>query len=198
MAEYFQDRLALLDERLQTFLKTILHLGGYCTAEQARRFEIAASATRVLARLRTLERAGFLRRVAVYPLVYQTTGSTTRLLEKSPAPRVAVLLVAPPVPAVGRADVASGVHFGPGGRGGHVHADSAAQTHFDSSHDPVNLCFPATKNQSRTQPQEPSKPSQKSHSQSWFRLQPRPFRPGTWRSIRLCYRQRLDSRGPSI
>src|SRR5205823_12899307 len=125
-------------------------------------------------------------------------GSTTRLLEKSPAPRVAVLLVAPPVPAVGRADVASGVHFGPGGRGGHVHADSAAQTHFDSSHDPVNLCFPATKNQSRTQPQEPSKPSQKSHSQSWFRLQPRPFRPGTWRSIRLCYRQRLDSRGPSI
>ena len=81
MAEYFQDRLALLDERLQTFLKTILHLGGYCTAEQARRFEIAASATRVLARLRTLERAGFLRRVAVYPLVYQTTGSTTRLLE---------------------------------------------------------------------------------------------------------------------
>jgi hypothetical protein len=34
-----------------------------------------------LARLRSLESASFLRRVAQYPLVYQTTGSATRLLE---------------------------------------------------------------------------------------------------------------------
>jgi hypothetical protein len=81
MAERFQDRLALLDEGLRMFLKTLVHLGGYCTAEQAKRLGIAGSETRVLARLRSLERTGFLRRVAQYPVVYQTTGSATRLLE---------------------------------------------------------------------------------------------------------------------
>lgn len=48
--------------------------------EQAKQFGIAGSETRALARLRALERAGFLRRVAVYPVVYQITGSTTRML----------------------------------------------------------------------------------------------------------------------
>jgi hypothetical protein len=76
----FSERLALLDERADEFLKTLGVLGGYCTAEQARRLGIAKSATRVLAHLRGLERGGFLRRLDVYPVVYQVTKSATRLL----------------------------------------------------------------------------------------------------------------------
>jgi hypothetical protein len=80
MKQRFQTRAALLEERIETFLKTLTELGGYCTLEQAKRLELANSETRVLARLRDLDRAGFLRRVADYPVVYQITGSTTRLL----------------------------------------------------------------------------------------------------------------------
>jgi hypothetical protein len=72
MAEAFQDRLALLDGGLQTFPKTLFCLGGYCTAEQARWFEIAGgSTTRVLAT--GLEGRGLFRRVACKPK-HETAG----------------------------------------------------------------------------------------------------------------------------
>jgi hypothetical protein len=80
MVSPFSGRLALLDERTDEFLKTIACLGGYCSAEQVRRLGIARSPTRVLAHLGDLERAGFLRKVARHPVVYQVTKSTTRLL----------------------------------------------------------------------------------------------------------------------
>jgi hypothetical protein len=80
MVSPFSGRLALLDERADEFLKTVAYLGGYCSAEQAQRLGIARSPTQVLAHLRDLERAGFLRKVAGYPVVYQVTKSTTRLL----------------------------------------------------------------------------------------------------------------------
>src|SRR5437763_6825647 len=80
MATRFSERLASLDERSGEFLRTLAYLGGYCSAEQARRFDIANSPTRVLARLKALERAGFLRRVVLYPLVYQVTKSVTRMV----------------------------------------------------------------------------------------------------------------------
>lgn len=80
MACRFSKRLALLDERADDFLRTLALLGGYCTAEQAQRLRVAQSPTRVLAYLRGLERAGFLRKVAAYPVVYQVTKSATRLL----------------------------------------------------------------------------------------------------------------------
>ncbi len=80
MATRFRRRLLLLDERADDFLQTLVHLGGYCTAEQAQELGLASSATRVLARLRCLEEAAFLRRVANYPVVYQVTRSATRLL----------------------------------------------------------------------------------------------------------------------
>jgi len=72
--------MALLDENIEGFLKILTELGGYCTLEQAKALEVANSDTRVLAQLRGLERFGLLRRVADYPVVYQITGSTTRLL----------------------------------------------------------------------------------------------------------------------
>lgn len=80
MVSPFSGRLALLDEGTDEFLKTIACLGGYCSAEQALRLGIACSPTRVFAHLRDLERADFLRKVARYPVVYQVTKSTTRLL----------------------------------------------------------------------------------------------------------------------
>lgn len=76
----FRSRLALLDERTDDFLKTLVLLGGYCTAEQAQKLGVAQSPTRVLAHLKGLERIGFLRKVAAYPVAYQVTKSTTRLL----------------------------------------------------------------------------------------------------------------------
>src|SRR2546422_1278968 len=47
-------------------------------SSQAEALKIVKS-TRARARLRALERLGFLRRVAAYPVVYQVTKSTTRL-----------------------------------------------------------------------------------------------------------------------
>lgn len=62
--------------------KTLVDLGGYCTAQQAKGLGVAGSASLALARLRALERAGFLRRLVAYPVVYQVTKSaTTRLLD---------------------------------------------------------------------------------------------------------------------
>lgn len=71
-----------MDEKIGSFLKIVTELGGYCTLEQAKALGLANSNTRVLAHLRGLERAGFLRRVADYPVVYQITGATTRLLDR--------------------------------------------------------------------------------------------------------------------
>jgi hypothetical protein len=47
----FSKRLLLLDERSNHFLKALVHLGGYCTGEQAQRLGLANSATRVVAHL---------------------------------------------------------------------------------------------------------------------------------------------------
>ena len=80
MSIRFSDRLGSLDEPASEFLRTLGYLGGYCTAEQARRFDLANSPTRVLERLKRLESTGFLRRVVSYPLVYQVTKSVTRML----------------------------------------------------------------------------------------------------------------------
>jgi len=78
----FQSRTALVDEHVVGFLKIVTELGGYCTLEQAKALELANSNTRVSAYLKGLERAGFVRRVAEYPVVYQITGATTRLLNR--------------------------------------------------------------------------------------------------------------------
>src|SRR2546426_11669379 len=75
MSIRFSDRLAFLDERTGEFLRTLAYMGGYCTVDQVRRLDLANSPTRVLERLKGLERAGFLRRVVLYPLVYQITKS---------------------------------------------------------------------------------------------------------------------------
>jgi hypothetical protein len=81
MSSRFRGRIPPLDEFADEFLKTLAWLGGYCTTEQAQRLGIARSATRVLAHLRRFEHGGFLRKLAVYPGVYQITKSVTRLLE---------------------------------------------------------------------------------------------------------------------
>ena len=75
----FEKRAALLDEMSEYFLRQVVGLGGYCTALQAEGFRVAETAKRVRARLRMLERLGFLRRVTKYPVVYQVTKSATRL-----------------------------------------------------------------------------------------------------------------------
>jgi hypothetical protein len=82
MTHRFQSRTALMDEKIESFLKIVTELGGYCTVEQAKALGLANSGTQVLAYLRGLERFGFVRRVADYPVVYQITGSTTRLLDR--------------------------------------------------------------------------------------------------------------------
>ncbi len=64
-------RAALLDEMSEYFLRQLVDLGGYCTAAQAEALRVAETAKRVRARLRWLERLGFLRRVTKYPVVYQ-------------------------------------------------------------------------------------------------------------------------------
>jgi len=75
----FAKREALLDEVSQDFLTRLVHLGGYCTALQAEGIGVRESGKRVRARLRILQRLGFLRRVTKYPIVYQVTKSATRL-----------------------------------------------------------------------------------------------------------------------
>ncbi|HVH69721.1 MAG TPA: hypothetical protein VNB49_01255 [Candidatus Dormibacteraeota bacterium] len=76
----FSKRLLLLDERSDDFLKTLVFLGGYCTIEQAQKLGLANSARRVVARLEALKQNGFLKQVAHYPVIYQVTGSATRLV----------------------------------------------------------------------------------------------------------------------
>lgn len=76
----FRDRIAILDERSQRFLKTVAWLGGYVTPEQAQELGIRNSATRVHVQLKDLESWRFLKPIATYPAVYQVTKSVTRLL----------------------------------------------------------------------------------------------------------------------
>src|SRR5438094_6441096 len=76
----FSQRLLLLDEQSDLFLRTLLYLGGYCTIEQAGRLGLANSATRVVAHLEALKKLGFLKQIASYPVIYQVTKSATRLV----------------------------------------------------------------------------------------------------------------------
>ena len=76
----FSKRLLLLDERSNDFLKTLVHLGGYCSIEEAQKLGLANSARRVVARLEALKQSGFLKQIAHYPVIYQVTGSATRLV----------------------------------------------------------------------------------------------------------------------
>ncbi len=80
MSIRFSKRLLLLDERSNDFLKTLVHLGGYCSIEEAQKLGLANSATRVVARLEALKQTGFVKQIAHYPVIYQVTGSATRLV----------------------------------------------------------------------------------------------------------------------
>jgi hypothetical protein len=76
----FSQRLLLLDEGRDAFLRTLVYLGGYCTVDQAQKLGLANSPTRVVAQLKALEQSGFLRQIANYPVVHQVTKSATRLV----------------------------------------------------------------------------------------------------------------------
>ena len=76
----FRDRVGVLDERSQHFLKTVAWLGGYVTPEQAQELGIRNSVTRVHVQLKDLESWGFIKLVSAYPTIYQVTKSVTRLL----------------------------------------------------------------------------------------------------------------------
>lgn len=77
---HFRDRVGVLDERSQHFLKTVAWLGGYVTPEQAQELGIRNSVTRVHVQLKDLESWGFIKPVSVYPAIYQVTKSVTRLM----------------------------------------------------------------------------------------------------------------------
>lgn len=80
MSIRFSQRLVLLDEPSDAFLRTLVHLGGYCTVEQAQKLGLANSPTRTVAHLEALKKIGFLTQVAHYPVIHQVTGSATRLI----------------------------------------------------------------------------------------------------------------------
>lgn len=89
---WFVPRSLILDDLADSFLRRLVDLGGYCTVKQAKRLGVAVSPTRTRAKLRELERAGFLRRVTRYPAVYQVTKSASRYVDKdSRARRLHVL-----------------------------------------------------------------------------------------------------------
>jgi hypothetical protein len=75
-----------VDEVSEQFLRLLVALGGYCTAAQAQEL-IGRSGNQARARLKTLERLGFLRRITKYPVVHQVTKSTTRLLNRDSSSR---------------------------------------------------------------------------------------------------------------
>jgi hypothetical protein len=83
----FRDRVHMIDQRSVEFFRTLLAFGGYCTAAQAKHLGVAGSGTRARAQLRSWERAGLLRKIAAYPIVYQVTKSTTRLLGRDSSAR---------------------------------------------------------------------------------------------------------------
>lgn len=76
----FHDRVEVLDERSRSFLTTVAWLGGYVTPEQAQLLGIRNSVPRVHVQLKDLEDWGFIKRVGVYPSIYQVTKSVTRLM----------------------------------------------------------------------------------------------------------------------
>jgi hypothetical protein len=80
MAIRFSERVAFVDDGTDRFLTTVARLGGYCTVEQAQEMGLAKSLSQTQTRLNCLERAGFLRRVAEYPVVFQITKSVVRLV----------------------------------------------------------------------------------------------------------------------
>jgi hypothetical protein len=82
----FCNRLNFLDEVSERFLGLLAALGGYCTALQGQEL-IARSDAQARARLKALERLGFLRRITKYPVVFQVTKSTTRLLKRDSSSR---------------------------------------------------------------------------------------------------------------
>ena len=65
----------------RSFLKLLVAFGGYCTAQQTKSLLRLGFGIQARARMTTLERLGFLRRVTKYPVVYQATKATTRLME---------------------------------------------------------------------------------------------------------------------
>lgn len=85
--ERFSSRLIYMHEDLRKFLRRLTSLGGYCAAQQARSLQLAGWDRGVRGRLRMLERLGFLRRISKYPVVYQVTKSTTRLLGRDSSTR---------------------------------------------------------------------------------------------------------------
>jgi len=87
MLSSFGDRQALLDEVSVQFLRVLDALGGYCAIAQAQALKIGSSDREIRARLKGLERLGFLRRVSLYPAVYQITKSVTRLLGRDSSSR---------------------------------------------------------------------------------------------------------------
>jgi hypothetical protein len=76
----FRDRASALDDRSRGFLTTVASLGGYVSAEQAQLLGVRNSTARVHNELKDLESAGFIKRIATYPAVYQITKSVTRLI----------------------------------------------------------------------------------------------------------------------
>jgi DNA-binding Lrp family transcriptional regulator len=76
----FRDRASVLDDRSRRFLTTVAWLGGYVTPEQAQLLGVRNSVPRVHVQLKDLEDWGFLKRVGVYPSIYQVTKSVTRLM----------------------------------------------------------------------------------------------------------------------
>jgi DNA-binding Lrp family transcriptional regulator len=76
----FRDRVEVLDDRSRRFLTTVAWLGGYVTPEQAQVLGIRNSVPRVHVQLKELEDWGFIKRVGVYPSIYQVTKSVTRLM----------------------------------------------------------------------------------------------------------------------
>ena len=80
MNDRFDRRLSVLDDSAQQFIKAVAWLGGYVTTEQAHGLGIRNSVPRVHVELKDLESWGFIKRVALYPAVYQVTKSVTRLL----------------------------------------------------------------------------------------------------------------------
>jgi hypothetical protein len=83
---YFRNRLNCLDELSERFLGLLVALGGYCTALQGQEL-MGRSGNQARARLKALDRLGFLRRITRYPIVYQVTKSTTRLLKRDSSSR---------------------------------------------------------------------------------------------------------------
>jgi len=49
MRQRFQSRTALMDEKIESFVKIVAELGGYCALEQAKALEVANCDTRVVA-----------------------------------------------------------------------------------------------------------------------------------------------------